>query len=537
MRGGRRRGLTFLAIILIAGFSVRLAYLLDVTARPGYQWADPDQYRSKGLMLAGHGEGWRWTFDAVQHSARDGRQYVLPPLYPTFLSLFALFPSYPFNAQVAQVVLSTVSIGLLFLLGEQIHSRRAGMVAAAVFAAWLPNIIAVWSTMQEALYVPLVLAAFVLLLRSVEKDSGFLGLTLPGAVFALAALTRSLPLYYLPVASVLIGARGLRKGARQIAGLVVGFGLLTVPYSVALSSHLGEVTFIENHGSIRILENYAGYQEDRPPSLTDTAAILFRELADSPRDVLSQWRESGRSVLHLNGGRLLQIYLGAENETAALLAKIAAHGLADLLFVTSLLLAPFGLVLCRRERLAWFLALWILINFGLTAISGFGGARLRAPFEPHLIVLAAVVLAGNYRKTTGFGLVAALVCTVALAGIVMPQVPASLRARAEYGVVWPPGKAPPKRSPITGKAGFNVLATNGDVEFAVRPRNPLGQTSVEVYLEGEHAEDVFVDRGEHWFRYAWPRIELVHVEVRVKDVRTGRPVKVLLILPGDRQPG
>ena len=47
--------------------------------------------------------------------------------------------------------MSTATIALLFFLGRQLHSERAGLIAAAIYAAWLPNIIAVWSTMQEAI--------------------------------------------------------------------------------------------------------------------------------------------------------------------------------------------------------------------------------------------------------------------------------------------------------------------------------------------------------------------------------------------------
>ena len=161
-----------LALIVLLGFSVRIAYLLHATSQPRYEWVDPDHYKLKGRILARDGEGWRWTFDAVRHSSYDQRFYVLPPAYPVFLSLFALFPGYPFSAQVGQIFMSTATVALLFFLGRQLHSERTGLIAAAIYAAWLPNIIAVWSTMQEAIYVPILLLAFVLLLRAVLKQDG-----------------------------------------------------------------------------------------------------------------------------------------------------------------------------------------------------------------------------------------------------------------------------------------------------------------------------------------------------------------------------
>ena len=165
-----KRSVLTLAVIVLLGFSVRIAYLLHVTSQPRFEWVDPDHYELKGRVLAQDGQGWRWTFDAVRHSSYDQRFYVLPPAYPVFLSLFALFPGYPFSAQVGQVFMATAAVALLFFLGRQLHSERAGLIAAAIYAAWLPNIIAVWSTMQESIYVPVVLLAFVLLLRAVVKQ-------------------------------------------------------------------------------------------------------------------------------------------------------------------------------------------------------------------------------------------------------------------------------------------------------------------------------------------------------------------------------
>jgi hypothetical protein len=182
--------------ILLVGFALRTTYLLWVTSNPEFKWIDPDGYMREARILAGGGEGWRWTFDAVTHSV-EGRDYALPPLYQIFLSLFALFPFFPFSAQFGQVLLATFSIAMVFELGRQIHSDRAGLIAAAVYALWLPNIIAVWSTMQETLYIPLMLLAFVLFTRAVIANAGQLAFGFSGVTFGLAALTRSMPAYFM----------------------------------------------------------------------------------------------------------------------------------------------------------------------------------------------------------------------------------------------------------------------------------------------------------------------------------------------------
>ena len=518
-----RRTLLFLLLIVLTGFVIRLGYLLEVTSQPGYRWADPDSYERKARELAGGDDGWRWSFDAVRHTV-DGRDYSLPPLYPALLSAFALLPGFPRNAQVGQVLLSSLSIVLVFFLARSVHSKRAGLLAAAIYALWLPNIIAVWSTMQETLYVPLVLLAFALLVRAIEGDFGLTASYSAGLAFGLAALTRSIPLYFMPLAAL------FSWRPKKIVGLALGFATFTVPYSVALSYHLGEVTFIENHGGIRVVERYGGYDEGEPPGTLETGFIVARALVSSPGEILSDWWSTTRAVLHVNGGRLLQIYLGAQTKIGARVSKLASIVLADSTFIVSLLLAPLGLALCRRPRLAWVLAGWIGLNLALTMVSGFGGARLRAPFEPLLVVLAAVVIAGDYRVGRRFELPLALFVSLALAAIVLPQIPSSLRARGDYGVYWPLD-ALPKRAPMVGEAGFNVLAVADSVEFVMRPRNATGQTRIEVSLEGEVMEPVVVRNREHRFRYAWPSFGLVYVELVARDVLTGQPVRALVIVP------
>jgi len=521
-----------LAVIVLLGFSVRIAYLLHVTSQPRYEWVDPDHYAVKGRALAQDGQGWRWTFDAVRHSSYDHRFYVLPPAYPVFLSLFALFPGYPFSAQVGQVFMSTATIALLFFLGRQLHSERTGLIAAAIYAAWLPNIIAVWSTMQESIYVPIVLLAFVLLLRGVVKQDAASrwDFAAAGAAFGIATLTRSLPMYMLPFLAALMVYRDRSRSIWNVAALCGGFLLLTIPYSVALSQHLGQTTFVENHGSIFIVERYGGVEGDEPLSLTQTAVILVGGFVDAPTATMRDWWKIVRSLFHVNGGRLLQIYLGAATKAGALFAKFATHLFGDLAFVVCLLLAPIGVVVCRKPFVATFLLGWIVVNVGLVALSGFGGPRLRAPIEPQLVALAAVVLAGRFdnvgkKLLAVAGLVAAL-----LAVIVLPQLPRSFSARADYGVHWPL-KVLPKRSAMTSQAGFNVLAVNEAVRFDVRPRNPFGRTEVEVRLNGETAERVRLSQAEHRFELAWPNSDLVYVELFASDPKTGKPVRLYVVVP------
>jgi 4-amino-4-deoxy-L-arabinose transferase-like glycosyltransferase len=520
-----RRTVVLLGAVVCFGLLLRLSYLAHATGRPGYRLDDPDSYLRQGERIALGVSGWRFDFEVVEHAV-EGRRYALPPLYPVFLSFFALLPGFPVNALVGQVVLAALGCLSVFLLGREIHSDRAGLFAATLYALWFPNIIAVWSTMQETVFVPLLLTGFAVLLRA----RAFGGFALAGLLLGLAALTRSMPLYYVPVAAVLLMWRhGPRRGAVFVSGLALGFAALTVPYSIALSRHLGSPTFIENHAGLRIATEH-GAEGARPPGPIATAVTLLRELAAAPGKTIGDWRTTAISILHVNGGRLLQIYLGADTKVGATAWKLAAHVFSDLSLVLILALAPFGFVLCRKPDQGAFLAAWGVMCFGLTVISGFGGPRLRAPFEPHLMVGAGVVFASSWRRPRSGSLLAAALASLVLMSAVAPQLGRSFAAKGDYGVDWPLDP-PPKRSAMEGRAGFNMFAVDGFVELAVRPRNAGKPTRVSVFLDGEPAGAEVVEAREHWFRYRAEGGSLVYVEIVSEDTESKAPVRALIVVP------
>ncbi len=132
-------------------------------------------------------------------------------------------------------------------------------------------------------------AGFALLGRGFERDAKPFMVGLSGAVFGLAALTRSMPIYFMLPAALLglIVAQDRSRAWRGVTALLVGFGLMTVPYSIALSIHLGEPTFIENHGGLRIISHYGGSTGTRPAGMVGTATVLLRAFVDSPGEMVS----------------------------------------------------------------------------------------------------------------------------------------------------------------------------------------------------------------------------------------------------------
>jgi hypothetical protein len=519
----RRRWWLVLAAIVIAGFSLRLAYLLLAVRTPGFAWEDPDKYLANALLLARGPDGWHWSFDVAKYVAA-GRVYALPPLYATFLSVFLLFPGMPFTAQVAQIVLSTIAIVLVFALGRMLHSTATGLWASGAYALSVSNIFAVWSTSQEALYIPLLLLAFVLYARALTRDAGPLPFGVAGAAFGLAALTRSMPLFYIvPLAALhVIAAPNRRSALVQAGGCLAGFALVVAPYCIGLSRELGQLTLIDSHAGFRV-ESDAASGEAAPGHLA-TAEALWQLIAANPVGFVQNVAERARSLFYVNGGRQVQIYVVAANEATATLWKVIAHVGTDALLIVGATLAWAGAVLCGNTRLALAFLLWAALNITIASVGGFGGARLRSPFEPLLLVLGAVLFAGGWRSRPRWLIAVAVALGVAMAVVVLPQVPRSLGSWPDYGIRWP---SVLKRDigTIHGKAAFNVPAYNGVAEFRVQSDSP-GDTQVDVRAGGVTVRSFRLDQDLRSVMWPWPPRGLAFVEVRAVDPTNGAPADV-----------
>jgi 4-amino-4-deoxy-L-arabinose transferase-like glycosyltransferase len=503
-------GLTLLLVLL--AFGLRLAYLTIAMSEPGFQFADPDRYMANGASLAAP-NGFRWSFAAV-HYPWGGRLYTLPPLYPFVLGLVASFPGYPVSAAIGQIAINSLAVAALVVLGARTHSTRAGLAAGFLYATWGGSILGARFFMQEALYVPLVILAFLALVQAYDEGRTPRRFFIAGLALGLATLCRSMPIYYtaaLATAHVVCSSkRG--ESLREASALVAGFALLTVPYSIALSIHLQQPTFVENHGGILVAHRF-GAGGSRPPGLGAIVVAVIAELVQSPGAFIADALDKARSVFHVSGGRWVEQTVNAPTESLAMAWKVFAHATIDLPLIVTVLLAGPGLLLMRNRVAARLFGGWILLNVGLVAITGFGGARLRSPFEPHLMLLAGVVLGGGWRPVSRAGVTAALATTAAAAVTVIPQLPRTLQARGNYGIVWAQ-PAPPHVGTIRDRGGFNALLKPAGV-LSLHFHNP-GQTveSLRIKVRGAAVADVQVPaRGARELRVLQPGLTLAFVEV------------------------
>jgi 4-amino-4-deoxy-L-arabinose transferase-like glycosyltransferase len=501
-----------IAVLVVLALGLRLGFLRYLAAE-GFVWPDVDAYLVKGASLVRHG-AWRWTFEAVDY-AWGGRIYALPPLYSIYLSPFAAFASYPVNAFAGLAVLNAAVVPFVVQLGTRLHSARAGLIAGLLYACWGSDVAGFGAVRQEALYVPLIILAFAALARAWDGGAGRGGFVLAGAAFGLAALCRSMPIYWVALLAVVLWLRDRRgAGLGQAAALAAGFALLTVPYSIALSVHLGQPTLIENHGGILVAQRYLVSGQRQVPGFSTVVTAILTQVFTAPGTFFGATAGYALSLLPVNGGRFLQDGVLLSSAAAAAPIKWLVHASFDLPWLIAVVLAPLGVVLARHRPLALVLLGWALVNLGLTSVTGFGGSRLRCPFEVHLALLASVVLAGRWSAAPRLPLALGAAGTVAMALLIAPQVGRSLEARPNYGprMRWTMEERE-TRATVTGGLGANLLtmrdgldvtltnpgaapvaldlAVNGAAMLQAAPLAPGASRTVTVPLEGP--ELVFVE--------------------------------------------
>jgi hypothetical protein len=475
--------------LVAMALALRLGWLFYVLGSD-FTWHDADGYLAKGARLVASG-GFRWTYDAVAYPW-GGRVYALPPLFSLYLAPFASFASYPFNAFVGLAVLNALAIPLVVRLGSRLHSRSTGLVGGLLYACWGSDIVGLGQVRQEPLYLPLVIAAALALVRA-WQDRGVQPFALAGALFGVAALCRSMPIYYVAAVAVALVWRDWPRragaastpsaGPREALALIGGFAALTLPYSLALSIHLGEATLIENHGGILIASRYLhGGNRLAPPGFGRVAGAILQEFAASPSTFVQVTLDQARSLVPLTGGRYLQDGVFAVSASSATAWKVAAHAFIDAPWLFAIVLAPLGIALARNRPAACLLAGWAVLNLALTALTGFGGSRLRCPFEVHVALLASVVVAGGWPRSRPLAVGLGVAGSMAALLVMVPQIARTAAARANYGPRWTTADGRTVAQ-VSGTSGANVLASPGGLDVTLRNSGPL-PVRVDMRLDG-----------------------------------------------------
>jgi hypothetical protein len=467
----------------LAGAALRLAYLwLHEGGALFATWQDPDPdgYVAAAERLLAGGR-WRWSFDAVAYG-----NFVKAPLYPVFVSIVRGWPGFPLTAFVVQALAGAAAVAGVFLIGRALHSTRAGVLAAFVYAVWLPAIVAVPTFFQEQIAVPLTIAGLGLLLDGYRGNRRTAWIAGTALTLAAASLARAMPLYLL--ALTLLGGRWLlpRDGRRAVLTAIALAVAFTVPYSIAVSRARHDPILVENVGFIHLAFNDPPGRTIAPPSGTAVGALQAARIlgAQTGADPLLMSRRLGariRDLLQPHSTLGLPLMTIAGSERAATWLKAATHLWDDIPLVAVWLLAPFGLVFARNSRAAAVVAVWIVAAMLLTALTGLTGPRYRAVLDPLAIALAAAAVCGGPARRGVRP--AAAAASIAGAAAFLSFAPAVVRARSDVGVSrWILDADGARSTRLNAYGAFTVVGDDGPVWLRVQCVSGIGAVEVRAGL-------------------------------------------------------
>lgn len=412
----------FLGIILVA-FALRLAYLL------GYQHCP---YFVKEGMDAGYNLDWARAM-ASGGTFVDG-PYFRAPLYPAVLGiLWRVFRDGFFEIRLTQMILGSLSCGLVFLIGRTVFRRGVAIAAGLACAGYWMLIYHDGEFLDPVLAIFLNLLAILALFRSRNAPGNSAWPVVAGLSLGLSAITRPSILVFAPFAVGWIYYVSRERASVAVRRAVVVAAALVLPIvpvairnftvgkdSVVIASQGGLNFYIGNNPT-------SDGTAVRLPWVESTVQGIYRETA------LMASQEAGRALkpsevsAHYQG-KAMRFIMGQPAKSLGLFARKAAYFWSHLeildnrnfyylterytpflrlLPVRFWLIGPLGLMglaACWWRRKELFPLWGFVVSWMIGVILFFVTARFRLPVSPVLILLGAhgvaeVIAAVRLRET------------------------------------------------------------------------------------------------------------------------------------------
>jgi 4-amino-4-deoxy-L-arabinose transferase-like glycosyltransferase len=400
--------------LVIVGFALalRIANYLEIKANDPYFsnfTVDPRLYHE-------------WAIRICNGDWMGAGSFHLGPLYPYVLGVcYAIFGSGPEVGHLLNVILGTVSVGLIWLLARDVFGWRSGLVAALLAAAYPMLIYSGCDLVLENVQVPLNALVLLLLCRALSRPRLLL-FCCAGLCLAMSALARPNVLLYVPCALACI-ALARREGAAwrtvmtRCAAMVLGVAVGIAPITIRNWLATGDVILVTDNGGLNF---YVGNNPDatgyfNPPGWISTVqfgdpdrmrAFATQHARDalghepSPSEVSAHWRGMAWSWMRGNPADALTLLarkawlLLSSNEFGVERQLVLDQGYSWVLrlpapgFEVVVPLALLGMVVSRRPfRCVLALDLFVLSQ-SLALVLFFISDRYRVPMAPAVMALA-----------------------------------------------------------------------------------------------------------------------------------------------------
>jgi len=259
------------AAILAAAFLIRLIYRVRLGQTDffenGYTFFSEyakNIVAGKGLWIAGGGYAMR------------------PPVYPYFLALSQLFGGTYLLVVVPQALFGAVTVACAYLIGKELFSERAGLIAA-IITAFYPYYVVHDTALQETSLVTAFSALSVYLLLCIRRSKNNIGSLAAGLTLGLTVLTRldTLPFAITALAWLALAGEGPRDRKLVRASLaLVAFALVVGAWLVRNDFVIGRPVLTSETG-YQFWTAHNPYTFSRYPegSMDDSRDVAFAALS------------------------------------------------------------------------------------------------------------------------------------------------------------------------------------------------------------------------------------------------------------------
>jgi 4-amino-4-deoxy-L-arabinose transferase-like glycosyltransferase len=410
-----------LLLVVLTALAARAVFL---TAYPGpAEGGDAWEYLMRARLLAS-GEvpflgSTRW---------HAWQTWIRPPGYYLYLAGLHLLPGGWQGWLVwSQALFSAAAAGAVYALGLILFGRSAGVAAGLLFALSAESVLTVSRVLGEPLYMLFLAPALVALARASLAPS-WRWAAAAGALFGLASYVRSTPVFFVPLAALLLlWLHGPRRGWKPAACLVAALALAVAPWVVRNSTLYSTPVGMDDLSVINLLQSWP--DEDVVPShgadLDDPAEfrpyynrlkranadqaltrrsgeITRRALARMLRDpVLTARRFAGNLAGFF--GPYDEDWLRRSLREGRICRRILLTDLINAGTYALLALGGLGLVLCFRRREIWPVVAWFLFNAVVVNLFFHPEPKYRFPTLPVAFVLAGAAVAWLVSRRTEDG--------------------------------------------------------------------------------------------------------------------------------------
>lgn len=397
-----------LLYLFLAALAIRLAWVLSVS-RDGMSWNDALFYHQNGYNL-GHGK----TYGNL-----EGKPFASwPPGYSAMLAvIYRIFGFREVVGQVFNAFLGALTVPLLYKLVRTPFGPRVALIAASILTV-MPGPI-LWTDMilTETAYSLLLVVFFLLLMRSQPNWKWALIL---GGYLGLVALTRSEAVVWFLLLPIMWRKQFRWKAlAVQVAAAAATMLLVLTPWAVRNTVTMGSFVPLSTNGGGTLYSghnpNANGMQSYPTKDVTDqypfgddwevefTSGLQDRAIDYMVHHPVQELILIPKKLLALNRGDSYAFEWINEPPYPTISPVWATYigVVADLAWFTLLaltLVGVFGLgrAVWRTNLLRMIGAMFILLLV-LYGFVYYGNYRYRVPYEPLMMVVAALVIDRGWR--------------------------------------------------------------------------------------------------------------------------------------------